>query len=409
MFTFLHAADIHLDSPLKGLDRYDGAPVDEFRGATRKALENLVRLAVDERVAFVLIAGDLYDGDWPDYNTGLFFGRQMARLHEAGIPVVLIRGNHDAQNKMTRDLRLPDSTRFLSTDRPETHILTDCDVAVHGQGFASQAVTENLARAYPAARTGCFNIGMLHTSLTGREPHEPYAPCDLADLRTLGYGYWALGHVHTPEVLVQADPVIAFPGNVQGRHAREAGARGCLLVTVDDSGAATVAPRPLDVVRWDVCRVDAAGATDPDAVLDLVRDRLAARLAAADDRTLAVRVELSGPCRVHDALVADPDRWTAEFRQVANALQGGGRVWVEKVVFRTRAEAALDAWLDGPLAELSALLAELRADPASLRALLDRELADLSRKAGRDFLEDLDPSTLVEQVAPLLLSRLAAG
>src|SRR5438270_12599238 len=106
MFKFLHAADIHLDSPLRGLERYDGAPVDEIRGATRRALENLVRLAIDEEVAFVLVAGDLYDGTWQDFHTGLFFASEMARLREANIPVYLISGNHDAENRMTRSLKL---------------------------------------------------------------------------------------------------------------------------------------------------------------------------------------------------------------------------------------------------------------------------------------------------------------
>ncbi|MDZ7615944.1 MAG: DNA repair exonuclease, partial [Patescibacteria group bacterium] len=98
---FIHAADVHLDSPLQGLMRYEGAPADEIRAATRRALENLVALALEEDVAFVLIAGDVYDGDWKDHNTGLFFASQMARLREADIPVVMISGNHDAANKMT--------------------------------------------------------------------------------------------------------------------------------------------------------------------------------------------------------------------------------------------------------------------------------------------------------------------
>jgi DNA repair protein SbcD/Mre11 len=109
MLRFIHAADIHLDSPLKGLEQYEGAPVDEIRGATRRALENLVDLAIDREVDFLLIAGDLYDGDWKDHNTGLFFVAQMHRLREADIPVVMISGNHDAANKMTRTLRLPDN------------------------------------------------------------------------------------------------------------------------------------------------------------------------------------------------------------------------------------------------------------------------------------------------------------
>src|SRR5918996_1910432 len=109
MFKFIHAADIHLDSPLRGLEQYDGAPVEQIRGATRQALANLVELALAERVAFVLLAGDLYDGEWKDYNTGLFFAAQMTRLREAGIRAFLIAGNHDAASQLTRYLRLPDN------------------------------------------------------------------------------------------------------------------------------------------------------------------------------------------------------------------------------------------------------------------------------------------------------------
>ena len=123
MFTFLHAADIHLDSPLLKLEHYDGAPVEDLRSATRRALENLVELAIVERVDFVLIAGDLYDGDWKDYNTGLYFVSQMTRLREAGIPVFIIAGNHDAASKMTKTLRLPDRVFLFPTDKPDTSIL----------------------------------------------------------------------------------------------------------------------------------------------------------------------------------------------------------------------------------------------------------------------------------------------
>ena len=100
--TFLHAADVHLDSPMRGLERYDLAPVDRIRGATRRAFENLVNLAIERQVDFVLIAGDLYDGDWLDFQTGLHLGMQLGRLRDHGIPVVMIAGNHDAANKMTR-------------------------------------------------------------------------------------------------------------------------------------------------------------------------------------------------------------------------------------------------------------------------------------------------------------------
>src|SRR4051812_29910913 len=111
---FVHAADLHLDSPLRGLDRYEGAPVEQLRGATRRALENLVALCLSEKADFLLLAGDLYDGGWKDYRTGLFFAAQMSRLRAADIPVFFVRGNHDAESNITRSLRLPENVRELS-------------------------------------------------------------------------------------------------------------------------------------------------------------------------------------------------------------------------------------------------------------------------------------------------------
>lgn len=412
MFKFLHAADIHLDSPLLGLNRYDGAPVGEFRVATRRALENLVALAVEERVAFVLIVGDLYDGDWPDYNTGLFFSAQMARLRDAGIAAYLIRGNHDAANRMTKDLRPLDNVRLLSTARPETVTLDDVGVALHGQGYPTRAVTDNLVPAYPKRVPGLFNIGLLHTGVDGREGHEPYAPCTLDDLRGQEYDYWALGHIHKREVLRPGGPFVAFPGNVQGRNVREAGPKGCLLVTVDDARNVTAEPRWLDVLRWEVCRVDASGARDGDELLARFRDRLGRFLPGLDDRLLALRVEFQGGCAAHAALAADWACWANEVRQAATEA-GSGRVWVEKVVPRTAAPPApLDPSDDDPRGELSLVLDELGGDDALLKSWFDRELDEL-RKKGPWLLEDLDTPGrlrgLLDQVGPLLQGRLEVG
>ena len=239
---FIHAADLHLDSPLTGLERYEGVPIDAVRGATRRALENLVGLALDNDVAFVLIAGDVYDGDWPDYNTGLFFAQQMGRLREAGVWVVIASGNHDAQSQISKTLRLPDNVIVLSAARPQSVEFEEHGVVIHGQSFTTRSVTEDLSLKYPEARAGLLNVGLLHTSLNGRPGHEPYAPCTLDGLLAKGYDYWALGHVHSREV-AHEDPWVVFPGNTQGRHARETGAKGCSLVTVADGAVVSVEHR----------------------------------------------------------------------------------------------------------------------------------------------------------------------
>ena len=316
-FRFIHAADPHLDSPLQGLECHDGAPVGMLRGATRHAFENLVQLAIDEAVDFVVIAGDLYDGDWKDYSTGLFFRNQMVRLKTSGIPVYLIAGNHDAASVISKKLSLPDNVHVFSTRAPESIELAELPVVIHGRGFPNRAVPENLALEYPTAIAGKFNVGLLHTSLTGRVGHDTYAPCSEQDLRSKGYDYWALGHVHQPEVISE-DPWIVFAGNCQGRHARETGPRGCQLVTVNDSlEVESVDWRTLDVVRWQDVRVDFDGLEKEADAFQRIRKALADAVEKSEGRLLASRITLIGTCHLHGSLHRDAQRWLAEIAGIA--------------------------------------------------------------------------------------------
>jgi exonuclease SbcD len=417
MFTFIHAADIHLDSPLRGLEQYDGAPVEQMRGATRQALANLVDLAIAERVAFVLFAGDLYDGDWRDYNTGLFFAAQMIRLREAGIPAFLIAGNHDAASQVTRYLRLPDNVTMFSVQRPQTVYLEAFDVALHGQGYGKRAVTDDLSAAYPSPDFHLFNIGLLHTSVDGREGHEPYAPCSLDGLRSKRYDYWALGHVHTREVLHQ-EPCIVFPGNIQGRHVREVGPKGCTLVTVQNAQVVSAVHRDLDVLRWSVCTIDASSSHTADDVMEQVRQALVCELAEGNSRPLAARIRLLGACQAHGELSANVERWTNEIRTVATDVSNG-TLWIEQVKLHTRPQADLDQMLtrEDALGHLLRALVNWETDE-SFSAEVAREFHDLAPKLppelhSGDEVIDLDnPQTLrqaVEDVKHLLLSRLLSA
>jgi DNA repair exonuclease SbcCD nuclease subunit len=334
MFTFLHAADVHLDSPLIGLSRYEGAPVKEIRSATRQAFENLVSLALERRVSFVILAGDLYDGDWKDFTTGLFFVHQMARLREASVPVFLVSGNHDADSQLTHSLPLPDNVRRFSSSEAETYRLDELDVAVHGRSYPRRQVDEDLTESYPDPMPGMLNIGVLHTSLDGRPEHACYAPCSLDGLRARGYDYWALGHVHAEEV-VSEEPWVVFPGNIQGRHARELGPKGCVLVSVDDGEVLGVEKQTLDVMRWACCQIDAPTATTAEHVIGEAAkafDRLADE---TDDRLLAVRLEIRGNSAAHRELVARREQLLQDIRALS-LDRGGGRLWLEKVIVATQ-------------------------------------------------------------------------
>ncbi|MDM8560619.1 DNA repair exonuclease [Candidatus Parabeggiatoa sp. HSG14] len=410
---FIHAADIHLDSPMRGLARYEGAPVEQMQGATRRAFINMVDFACNESVDFILLAGDLYDVDWKDYNTGLFFNQQMSRLREANIPVFMVLGNHDAGNSITRQLRLPDNVTELSYRHPETKRLENLGVAIHGQSFASKSITEDISAAYPNALQGYFNIGLLHTALNGRQGHAKYAPCTMPGLLSHGYDYWALGHVHNREILHE-NPWVVFPGNLQGRHARETGAKGCTLVRVEN-GQTIATHLPMDVLRWEVCQLNVSDVSCADEVIDKARWAATQSLQQADGRPLALRFIVQGSSPVHNELHSHSERWINEIRAAATDA-GLDNIWVEKISLQTHALQTNNLQDEGPLAELGNFLNALLQDGDGLQALsaefrsLKNALPTEARQSGRG--SDVDPDNLdtirqlLNGVEELLLSRL---
>lgn len=373
---FIHAADLHIDSPLRGLDRYDGAPVERLRTATRSAFERLIDKAINERVDFVLVAGDIYDCDWQDFHTGLFFRGQMVRLEREGIRVFIVQGNHDAQGVISKQLVLPPNVTVFSSRAAQTVQIDNLSVAIHGRSFPERAVDEDLVPSYPPPVPGFFNIGLLHTSLTGRAGHDTYAPTDLATLKTKGYDYWALGHVHAREVLAE-QPRIVFPGNLQGRHAKETGPKGCELVTVQ-AGRVEAECVPLDVVRWNQLTLSLDGTHRLDALGEAFRHALDPLLTGAMDRLHTVRVTLTGSTELHRLEASQPGTLAAAMYGAAQDI-GEAEVWIEQVrldlttpLDRMQAARRQDA-----VGELVRLVDSIAGDEPELLRWAQTELGDV--------------------------------
>ncbi len=418
MFKFVHAADLHLDSALRGLERYEGAPVARVRNASREAFENLVRLCIDEEAQFLLLAGDIFDDDWRDYGTGLFFAGQLSLLGKERIPVYLLYGNHDAGCQFTKQLKLPDNVHVFAHDRAHTFELTEHGVAIHGQSYDRRDVTRDLSQGYPKPIPGAYNIGVLHTAAEGRVGHQSYAPCTVAALAGIGYDYWALGHVHQYEVLRKA-PWIVFPGNLQGRHAKELGPKGAVLVSVDDARATTVDPRTLDVVRWQHLQIDATGTANADDLRELCRRRFADALDGGEGRLVALRVSITGLAQAHAEVTTDQHRWTQQLRADATDI-ASDNLWIEKIKLQARAHVDLEALIqkDDPLGGLLRAFRSLRDDEPGLRALTSELTADLSKKLPKALLEgdsaiDLESleslRELLDASEALLVAHLAAA
>jgi len=385
-FTFIHAADLHIDSPLAGLGCKDAAVAARFARAGRRAVEALIEETIAAKAAFLLICGDIFDGDWKDVSTGLLFVRELGRLERAGIPTFIVKGNHDAESLMSKSLPYPDSVRIFSARSAQSFELDSLRTALHGRSFGSRLVGADFIASYPARREGWFNIGLLHTALDGTRGHESYAPCSVEDLRRFGYDYWALGHVHAAEE-ISRDPWIVYPGNIQGRSVRETGPKGAMRVTVADGRVVEASHVALDAARWAQTSVDVSDCQDEAETLARIETRLRDEHARAEGRPLAARLSLTGVTPLHARLVARREAIEADARAIG--FRFADDLWVEQVKITTRAPPRrAEASFEADALDVEALVREAADDPEFARTL-EELAAQIGDKLPRDLREQL--------------------
>lgn len=404
---FVHAADLHLDAPFEGVDASDPRVKSSLVVAPFEAFERVVTLCLDERVDFLLIAGDVYDNA-RNFNAQLRFQQQAARLAEAGIPVFIAEGNHDPESARPRDIALPANVRYFSTQSVE-RIPVERDgsaiCALYGRGYARAAETRNLAKEFVRLTDDQVAVGVLHTNVGGREDFADYAPASMDDLRSARMDYWALGHIHKPELL-SAAPAIVYAGCPQGRSPKEDGARGCYLVEIA-AGHADVSFRPTCSVRWERRTLDVSGSEDVDGLRSALRALCAEVRESAEGLSAVLRIELVGRGAVHSALVrgtirADLERDLREEQMAAHPW-----LWIDRV--RDRTSAALDvATLRAApdfLGDLVRQADDIGADPVELTAMIADLMAPIESSLGSVDLE-WTPEQLLERARDACLDRL---
>lgn len=414
---FIHTADVHLDSPLDQLRRLDQSAAARLQQASRRSLELIVETAIERRVDAVIVAGDLFDGPVKDAGAGLWVDSQFKRLIRANIPVVLIRGNHDAQSNARRIVQWSSGVRMFGTDAPESVVFEQAGLAIHGQSFGARAETNDLTTCYPKPLTGLFNIGVLHTSLAGSAAHDVYAPTTIAALESKGYDYWALGHIHQRSQRSLSERCfIGFSGNTQGRHIREFGPKGFNLVEVVDGRMQQIEFVPCDSLRWheihlNCSQVELLG--DIEDQLPAVVEPLAQE---ADGRSLAVRIRLVGATPLHRELTS-PGTLDRLADTLSHRLREYGEIWLEKLkLFTQPLQARVAVELDLPLKYLSQVTDELVSD-VSLRGEMLESLEELLRKSRQELLpidsplvtdsaRDAELLRLLSSAQALILSRL---
>ncbi|MER8632291.1 DNA repair exonuclease [Mesorhizobium opportunistum] len=385
-FRFVHTADIHLDSPLRSLALRNLKLAELVGDASRQAFVSIVDMCLEERVDALVIAGDLYDGDQTSMKTARFVATQIGRLHQAGIRVFKIRGNHDALSRISKQLVFPDSVTIFG-GRAQSALQTSggLDVVFHGLSFTQSKAPDSLLPKYPTAREGAVNVGIMHTSLAGSVGHDVYAPCSVADLQNHGFDYWALGHIHVRQVYPGARSTVVMPGIPQGRDINEAGEKSATLVTILDDGSLEIEERLTSIAQFERLSVDLTGAVEWPEVVTRVRDALEQLRSNVRSRHLLARVNLTGATLLSWQLIRDRDLLLAEAQQAAGQL---GATWIEKLdldVLSSGTEAVEDT--ADPIYELAASMrsdATSEAFRAEARAFIQKTVAELPAE-GRDF------------------------
>lgn len=400
-FTFVHAADLHLDSQFRGFGQAllngEGVPegiLRRLRNCTFEAFERIVDLCIERKAGFLLLAGDIYDVADKSLRAQIRFRDGLARLADAGIAAFVVHGNHDHCSGWRADLKFPDTVHIFSDKEIESRpfVRDGREIArIYGISYPGQVVVEDYAARFNRDKDSTFAIALLHCNVGGIAGHENYAPCRLNSLLNKGFDYWALGHVHNRTVLNPAGPCVAYPGCPQGRHPRENGERGCFVVNVSDNAQVSLEFVPVSPVRWEVVEVSIEGLGNDQELLDRLLECLLGLRKKAGGKPVVARVSLTGRGALHRNLARPA--YTANLAQELRGLLPKGVenfVYLESIRAATGAEVDLDelARSDTLLGDLLGLAFKARGDGA-LRAALRRSLAVLLEhpRAGK-YLEE---------------------
>lgn len=359
-FTFIHAADLHLDSPFKGLTKVPDAVRVRLRESTFTALERLIDIVKQEKVDFVVLAGDLFDAADRSLRAQLRLQRALAEITELGIQVFIVHGNHDPLSGRQAKLDLPQGVHVFGSNEIECKPAYSQGGAlvanVYGISYATSAVTDNLALRFRIQEGASFHLALLHANVDGNPSYDNYAPCKLDELVSAGFQYWALGHVHDRRTLHQY-PHVVYPGNLQGRSIRETGAKGAYVVSVSEAGAITMQFRELADVMWQEIVVSIEGLQGEQELKNRLLAALEKQRMDAQGLPCIVRMRLEGRGMLHDRLL-DPsviEEWLEELRNWQTAPEETDAwIWPESLVIRTRGQLELDSALeeDGFIGEL---------------------------------------------------------
>ena len=327
--SFLHIADLHLDSPFSGLKQLPEQIFKRIQESTFKSFYNLIDLAINAQVDFVIIAGDLFDGEDHSIRAASRFRKQMQRLKEHDIHIYLIHGNHDHMGGNWNILEWPSNVHVFGQNVEVKQFLKEGKPLVNLYGFSypQRAVTENMTHHYIKQDGTKFHIGILHGSIEGNLDHNHYAPFRLNELTSKGFDYWALGHIHKQQLLVD-NPIILYPGNTQGRHRKESGEKGGFIVRMNEFGTDYQFYPTADVI-WENVEISISELNNLTDLLDKCFTTIAETRHESAGTFLTIEITGTGP--LHEKLLVI-DRLDAVIVALIEGEQEQENfVWITKI------------------------------------------------------------------------------
>ena len=408
--SFIHCSDLHLDSPFSGLALAKPELRNILQKATLQSFDNIVSLAVREKVDAVLIAGDVYDSADQSLRAQLAFRNGLAKLSENGIPSYVVHGNHDPLKAWSSSLNWPQLATVFPTDKVgATPIYRDGKklATVHGISYPERDVKENLALRFKQKSENGFAIGLLHTNAEGDPNHENYAPCRLEDLIAAKMDYWALGHIHSNKTLRESTPAIVYCGNSQGRGFHEAGPRGCCVVTLRSNLPPEIRFEETNAVRFQEVTVDISQSANLDDAVAEIVDECKTIATKTDQIQFIIRVRLTGQTILHKELKRE-DALEALSDEIQNRFEVLG-LWVE-LKLETRDVYNIDSLCRGNdfLADMIHLYAEAEKPEGleEIRAVLQPVFDDWQGGRFLDEPTENDLRELLTQARGLSLDNL---
>lgn len=406
---FIHAADLHLDTPFTGLSQWNPELAGKLKNATFGSFDRIVRLCIDEEADFLLVAGDIFNSKNQSLAAQLKFVGGLQTLADRGIPCYFVCGNHDPLSSWMTRLQLPPGVHRFGGKEVETVTFRKNDRAladIYGISFETEAVTSNLARKIIHSRMGKadpapFQLALMHGTVGQAGPHKHYAPFSLEEVGGQKFDYWALGHVHKRQVLRVQNPAVVYPGNPQGRDFGETGSRGCCIVELREGTAPDIRFAPTHTIRFEALEVELTNTETIDAIPERIEDARRTLEDHDENINLVLRLALKGQTALH-AKLNEP----GEAEQLLQLLNEGQLnqepfTWYDSIRLQTSPALNLESIRQGNdfPAEILKRAEALAGDTAELDAFLKvaqeefgnpqirRELAELSAAERAELVE----------------------